>query len=459
MHKEMDAGSFRDPAGFVYRSEGILLRQVNRGYDGGLRLYHSSGLYDKLCSDGLVIPHRLLDNTSAYDDRAAAVAAPEIVPTISYPFEWSFSQLKDAALCTLDIQMTALRFGMWLKDASAYNIQFHHGRPIHIDTLSFDPAVDGAPWPAYRQFCEHFLAPLVLMSRTDVRLGQLLKVHLDGIPLDLAVHLLPASTRLSPGLAVHLYAHAAAQSRHKSASAAAKSVAISPTQRMGLIDNLRWTVSQLKPHRQTTVWGEYYADTNYSEESMQSKRSITEDLLSRIDAPKTTLWDLGANTGEFSRIAADIGWNVVAWDMDHNAVETHYLAIRQQGRTDLLPLIQDLTNPTPGFGWAGCERKSLLDRAPVGAVMALALVHHLAIGNNVPFPQIASLFHRTAPWAVVEFVDRDDTQVQRLMSTRHGDFAHYTKDLFEQGFGELFHTVAETHIPGTHRTLYLFHTR
>ena len=206
--------SFRDPSGFLFTRDGVLYRQVNQVYAEDYRKLMDSGLYAKLVKAGLLIPHTEVDIEPANKKLAFKVLCPEYVPFISYPYEWSFGQLKDAALATLSIQKRALKAGMVLKDASAYNIQFQRGKPTLIDTLSFEIYQEGEPWVAYRQFCQHFLAPLALMAYQDVRLSQLLRVYIDGIPLDLASELLPARTRWNLGLATHIHLHARAQKRY-----------------------------------------------------------------------------------------------------------------------------------------------------------------------------------------------------------------------------------------------------
>src|SRR6185503_16964008 len=198
------SASFRDPSGFLFSRGGVLYRQVNRKYEQEYARLMESGLYEKLVKAGLLIPHLEVDEAPAESEVTRAFAykiiQPERAPFISYPYEWSFGQLKDAALATLSIQRRALKVGMSLKDASAYNIQFVRGKPTLIDTLSFEIYKEGQPWVAYRQSCQHFLAPLALMALKDVRLNQLLRVYIDGVPLDLASGLLPAKTRLNFGL-------------------------------------------------------------------------------------------------------------------------------------------------------------------------------------------------------------------------------------------------------------------
>jgi hypothetical protein len=208
------SASFRDPSGFLFTDNGILYRQINRAYSKDYARLMDSGLYDRLIKASLLIPHVEADHAPVESEAAFKVIQPERVPFISYPYEWSFSQLKDAALATLSIQKRAMKLDMSLKDASAYNIQFVRGKATLIDTLSFEIYKEGEPWVAYKQFCQHFLAPLALMAYRDVRLSQLLRVYIDGMPLDLASELLPAKTKFNFGLLTHIHIHAGAQKRY-----------------------------------------------------------------------------------------------------------------------------------------------------------------------------------------------------------------------------------------------------
>lgn len=455
MNRTRVAGSFRDPSGSVFIAYGILYRQIQRSYAERYHRLMASGLYDALARDGMLIPHEEVD-LPPLGDEGWRVIRPERVGFISYPYEWSFSQLRDAALTTLQIQATALSFGMTLKDASAYNIQFHHGRPVFIDTLSFDAYREGTPWVAYRQFCQHFLAPLALMCYTDVRLWQLLRSDIDGIPLDLAARLLPWTARLNLGLAMHLLAHARYQQRVTDGPANQMGnphAAVSRLATEGLLDNLRDTVSNLRLPIRRSVWSHYYTATNYSSAGFTHKHELVSAFLDEI-TPRT-VWDFGANTGEFSRLASQRGSETIAFDFDPLVVEACYQRCKQDGETHLLPLVLDLTNPSPASGWAHTERASLLDRAPVDAVLALALVHHLAIGNNVPLGDIAKFLHRCGRHLIIEFVPREDSQVQRLLSTREDIFTHYHQAGFEQAFGEYFTLRHREPIRETERVLYL----
>ena len=417
----------------------------------------SSGLYEALVRDGLLIPHEEVGDIPPERPGIYKTIKPEPVPFISYPYEWCFSQLKDAALTTVAIPKKALEFGMSLKDASAYNIQFHNGRPVLIDTLSFEEYREGEPWVAYRQFCQHFLAPLALMSHTDVRLSQLLRVYIDGIPLDLASKLLPGSTKFSLTLGTHIHLHAKSQERYADKAEKPKSGRVGKMAFMGIISSLESAVKGLNWKPAGTEWAEYYDMTNYGDQSFSAKQELVRRYLCGV-RPRT-VWDLGANTGLFSRIAAKEGMLTVASDIDPAAVERGYLDCRQRGEKNLLPLVLDLTNPSPAIGWENRERMSFLERGPADAVMALALVHHLAIGNNLPLGHIAQFLAGIGRDLIIEFVPKSDSQVQRLLTTREDIFPDYTTEGFEAAFRPCFDITEQAPIPGSDRTLYLMTKR
>lgn len=444
-------GSFRDPSGFLFTENGILYRQVNRKYRDDYEKLTGSGLYGRLVEAGLLIPHEETDQ-SGITPEAWKVIRPERVPFISYPYEWSFSQLKDTALLTLDIQQAALDAGMTLKDASAYNVQFHRGKPVFIDTLSFETYREGKPWEAYRQFCQHFLAPLFLMSRTDIRMNQLLKIYIDGVPLDLAARLLPASTKWNFSALMHIHLHARSQKKYEHEGVAGKTVQIPLRNLKALIISLRSAVSGLKLPKQGTEWGEYYTFTNYSDDSFKHKAEIIGRFTEA--ARPATLWDLGANTGLFTRIAAGKGVNCVAFDIDPLAVEANYRQVKQEGTKNLLPLVTDLTNPSPALGWNNEERPGFSGRTLPDAVMALALIHHLAISNNLPFRKIASFFAGLCPTLIIEFVPKSDSQVKKLLESRTDIFGEYNEEAFVREFGNFFEIADREQVAGSERTVY-----
>jgi ribosomal protein L11 methylase PrmA len=452
-------GSFRDPSGYVYLRDGEIYRQVNRSYQEDYDRLVDSGLCQKLVGGGLLIPHVEVGIEYAAGERAYQVIKPQQIPFISYPYEWCFSELKDAALLTLEIQQRAFDSGMSLKDCSAYNVQFAGGKPVFIDTLSFERYREGQPWVAYRQFCQHFLAPLALMSYVDIRLHRLLRVYLDGIPLDLASQLLPRRTQLNFGLLSHIHLHAKAQERYSDSSVSSTTRQVGRTSFLGLIDSLRSTVSKLSWQAGGTEWHDYYDRTNYSSAAFDRKQQIVADMLDRITPTPQSVWDLGANEGLFSRIASNKGIRTISFDIDPAAVETNYLQSRAAERSDLLPLVLDLTNPSPGIGWANQERMSLIERGPVDTAMALALIHHLAISNNLPFSKIADFLSKICHTLIIEFVPKSDSQVQRLLSSREDIFSEYDQATFEVEFGKFFSIERREPIRETERTLYLMELR
>jgi ribosomal protein L11 methylase PrmA len=448
--------SFRDPDGYVFRRDGEVYRRVAASYLPTLSLLHDSGLYDALDDAQMLVRHE----TTAELDSGVEIK-PEQVPYVSYPYEWSFSELKAAALLTLDVQKKAIAHGMSLKDASAYNIQFFGSRPCFIDTLSFEPLDASSPWVAYRQFCEHFLGPLALMAYVNPELNKFIRVHLEGIPLDTTVRMLPRRTRFRYSLLVHLHLHARSQRKYAGAGSGGTGQ-VSTKSRMNkdllnaLIDSLIAAINGCRLPRATTEWGDYYAETNYSDASMADKEQIVDAWIAAHGQPGETVHDLGANTGRFSRIAADRGHYVVAHDVDWLAVERHFTTLRERDDVRILPLQLDISNPTPAIGWALNERESFLQRCESGFVLALALIHHLAIGNNTPLPQIAAFFAQIARKLIIEFVPKQDSQVQRMLATREDIFPDYHEEGFEQAFLFHFRIVEKRPVASSARVIYLF---
>jgi hypothetical protein len=459
MSHALSAVSFRDPAGFVYRQQGDLRRQVNLVYREHYDQLMASGLYEELARDRLLIPHEELEDLAWEPGLAYKVIRPEPIEFISYPYEWSFSQYQDAALATLEIQRRALGRGMTLKDCSAYNVQFQRGRPIFIDTLSFEAYREGSPWVGYRQFCEHFLAPLALMSLKDHRLNQLARANIDGIPLDLAVRLLPIRSRFRWGLLMHLHLHASLQKAHahRAVPPAGARMRIGRGAVLGLIDSLESAVRRLRWRPSDRGWASYDQDLPYTPEEFELKGRLIRELLDRAQA--RTVWDLGANTGAFSRIASEMGLSTVAFDFDPACIDRIYLEARDRGETRLRPLVLDLFNPSPGSGWFNRERASVFDRGSPDVVMALALIHHLAFTGNQPLDNQAEFFRTLAPWLVIEFIPEADPQVRSLSARRLGAHHEYNRDTFEKCFGKHFSIILAEPVTELGRTLYLMRRR
>jgi len=457
-----NAGSFRDPAGFVFAHKGTIYRQVNKAGKPDYEYFIKSGLYAKLAGEGLMVAHEevILHDLPA-DPERYKIIKPTKIPFITYPYEWCFSQLKSAALLTMHIQKTAIGHGMILKDASAYNVQFFGNRALFIDSLSFRVYKPGAPWDGYRQYCEHFITPLAMAAYGYIGAIKALRANLDGIPLAEAARTLPARARLRRGLAVHLYLHATSRRRYDSrAEDGTKERKVSKLAMSGLISSLEKTVKRLDPPKQTTQWGEYYSDTNYSESAFKAKRETVAKKLMSIKPMPRIVWDLGANDGTFSEIAAAMGIYTLAFDIDPGAVELNFAKERSPVMAGLLlPVLQDLANPSPALGWAHGERLSLEQRGPADVLVVLALIHHLAIGNNLPLERIAEYFSGLGKFMIIEFVPRSDSKAKILLRHRANMFHDYTASNFERVFSRYFTIVEKEAVTDSQRVIYLLKSK
>ena len=449
---QREPSSFRDRSGFVYYENGLIYRQINESYRQQYEKLMRSGLYEKLVSQGRMIEHATIAKADTPRE-IYAVIQPEYVPFISYPYEWSFGELKDAALATLQIHRQAIDYGMILKDASAYNIQFIKGQPKLIDTLSFDFYQEGSAWVAYGQFCRHFLAPLYLMAYADIRLSQLMRIYIDGIPLDLASKLLHGKGGL--GAKQHIVWHSKSIDRHAEDGKISKKrveVKINNFNFIALIDSLIRAVGKIEVRKVKTEWAEYYKSINYSEVAWSDKERIITRFIKEMNCP--SVWDFGANDGHFSRLALQNGArSVVAFDIDPIAVENNYQQAKRN-KENILPLVFDLINPSPGIGFANQERLPIILRQHPDCILALALIHHLAISNNLPFENIAAWFSKLSEHLIIEFVPKEDTQVQTLLATREDIFPDYARHHFENALGIYYDIIACETVTNSDRLIY-----
>ena len=450
--------SFRDPSGYVFNFEGKFYRAVHNSYKQNLNLFEGSGLYEKLLDRKQILAYENVEITKfdlSHD--VCKILLPEQLKHISYPYERCFSQLQDAALLTLDIQETSLQYGMSIKDASAYNIQFHKGLPVLIDTLSFEKYEEGKPWVAYQQFCQHFLAPLLLASYVDIKSLKLLQIYIDGINLDYTVKQLPMLAIIKPMVFMHIYLHAKAQNKNadnvKSVKKNIRKVSL-----LGLIGSLKSLIKSLKWKPKRTEWGNYYSDTNYSDLSMENKRNIIDSLINEVKPQ--FLWDIGGNNGEFTRLASSKGIESILFDIDYAAIEKSYQKTKLEDEKNISAFVADFTNPSPGIGWNNRERLSIIERGSADTVLALALIHHLCISNNLPFSYLANFFVKiTSKFLVIEFVPKSDSQVQRLLKTRDDIFSYYTEDCFKNEFSKFFSIIKSIVVDDSERIIYLMQKR
>lgn len=441
--------SFRDPAGYIYYKNNKVYRRINRCYFRQYDYLMKSGLYKELVNNGYLVKHREIERCKDY-----IIIEVEKILFISYPYEWCFEQLKDAALLTLTIQKIALKYNMILKDASGYNISFFNGKVIFIDTLSFEFYEEGVPWGAYGQFCRHFIAPLLLMKYVDENSNCLLKNYIDGIPIPFANNILKNRGGLVGWQ--HIRLHSKAILKNNDNIDNVRKVKIGKNNIINMVNMMIRQINKLSRKNVVTEWDNYYDNTNYSDISEESKINLVKDYLEFIKFKKDDIiWDLGANDGKFSRIASLMVSNVISFDIDINAVNRNYNLVKKDEQSGILPLILDLTNPSPAIGFGGCERKSFSDRAPVKCVMALALIHHIAISNNVPFMEIADWFSKLGEYLIIEFVPKDDSKVEKLLKTREDIFDNYNIKSFEKCFSEYFEILKKNNINKSKRIIYL----
>jgi hypothetical protein len=443
--------SFRDNSGFIYTENGEVFRVINEIYRSQYTFLMTSGLYDDLVSKNLLISHEEVTGNweSGYN-----IIKPFQLPIISYPYSWSFSMLKDAALLTLKIQKEVLAKGMVLKDASVYNVQFVGVTPMFIDTLSFEYYQENTPWIAYSQFCQHFLAPLALMSYTDVSLNKLLLSNIDGIPLPLVAKLLPFRAKLNFSLYLHIFTQAKFEKKVNTASPIKVESVLSKKALLNIINSLYDVIKNLKVNDKNTVWDEYYqkdVDNAY----LLNKRSIIEGFLKTIKPSR--LLDLGANDGYFTQLARECtDAYILSYDIDTNCVERNYLNLKNNNTQYVTPLHIDVMNPDPSIGWYNQERESIWKRTNVDTILALAIVHHLCIANNLPLDYLATFFAENCDNLIIEFVPKSDIKVQILLANREDIFDDYSEEYFEEAFLKFFVMKNKVILIPTERILYEF---
>lgn len=450
--------SFRDPSGYVFAEGNRIKRIIYPIYFKQYDALTESGMFDILFKKKALIPHTELNRSHAQIELES-----QKIPFISQPYEWSFLQYKHAALLTLQIQKECLQNGFTLKDASAFNITFFEGKPIFIDTLSFDFYEADQPWKAYKQFITHFLGPLALCHYYGLEHLKTLAMHIDGIPLHMLSKQLPLKSHFSPTLFTNIHLLAKYDAKYaESENAATSKRKLSKSSQIKLIDSLYDYIKNLKVN-EATEWNDYYNQTNYEEAAFEHKKNLTRDWFATINGKK--LLDLGGNDGTFSRILKDTAELLVVADIDANAVEQNYRQVIKAKETNILPIVADFLNPPAAYGFNNEERASLLDRLaalqPDGC-LALAVIHHLTLSGNVPFSMSARFFAGIAPNLLIEFPTREDSWVTFLLDNKrdfreHFDF--YNEVNFENAYADYFEIVQKENIPNSHRILYTMKAR
>ncbi len=448
--------SFRDPTGYVFHEDGLFKRVVTPYGQTNYETYVASGLHAKLAERGLVVDYHEEPVPSSARADLHTILVPEQIPFVSYPYEWCFDQLKDAALLTLDVQDEALACGMSLKDASAYNVQFIGSKPVFIDLSSFE--VDqGGPWIGYEQFCRHFLGPLLLMQRVQPDFNRFLCAELEGFPLDLVSRLLPRQTWLNPDILINIHLHARFRGGNTASAAAAPQ-----TRKSGLkanvLSSLRDAVKRTRPPADLGRWTQYETNRqHYSQTALDFK--LAEVRRTLVELQPKTVYDLGGNSGEYSAEATQWAGYCVSLDSDAGCVTENYRRAKEAQSRSLLPLMMDLKSPSPDAGFGLSERSGLLDRPTADLALVLALIHHLRVTARAPFRRIAQFLAGLAKSALIEFVPITDPMVRELMGAREDPLDDYTLDGFRDAFDEFFELSHHADIPDSGRTLWFARRR
>ncbi|HZJ29491.1 MAG TPA: hypothetical protein VFD37_05835 [Solirubrobacterales bacterium] len=402
----------------------------------------------------------------------------ERIPFVSYPYEWTFGMLRDAALLQLDLQLAALAEGMTLKDATPYNVQFRGAEPTFIDIGSFEVLPEGSPWVGYRQFCMLNLYPLLLQAYKDVPFHPWLRGSIDGIAPTDAAKLFGFRDRFRKGVFMHVAMHGRMERRNQAREGGdvrrdLKEAKFKPEMIEANVRGLRKLVAGLTWKAGETAWTGYRADNTYSDDDAARKQEFVRAVAAEARPP--LVWDMGCNDGAYSRIAAESAEQVIAFDYDHATVDAFYRSLRTARLAGadadagtpsadaardarILPLVANLADPSPGLGWRGLERRTLEDRGSPDLVLALALIHHVSITANVPIAEFLDWLRGLECAAVIEFPKREDPMVQRLLSGKgEGANADYDHENFEARLRERFQVAGSKQLPSNTRLLYHVH--
>ncbi|WP_125911787.1 class I SAM-dependent methyltransferase [Kiloniella majae] len=455
-------GSFRDPAGQVHELGGRIFRTVTQYGASAFSKVHATGFLTALADAGDLVPYEIVHDPEITKlfPHAEYVLEHKRLDYISYPYEWPFSLLKEAALLHLSIAIQALEKDIVLTDASAYNVQFVSSKPIFIDHLSFKPYTDREYWVGHRQFCEQFLNPLLLRAKLDIPHNSWFRGAQEGITNEDLSKILRLRHKFSLNILSHVVLPARFQTRARNTQlSGTKKISerkgIAKATYKSLLVQLKKWISTLQPkNMNNSTWGSYAEDNTYDDNENKLKAEFITEF---IQSTKPELiYDIGCNSGAFSEVALKAGAHQsIGFDFDKIAIEKAFKRATDKS-LNLLPLYLDAANPSPNQGWQQSERVGFAERASPDAILALAFEHHLAIGKNIPLPQVINWLVSLAPNGIIEFVDKSDPTVQAMLSMREDIFPHYTQSSFESALSDCAAIVKTNEITKNGRTLYWY---
>jgi SAM-dependent methyltransferase len=463
--QQQEPASFRDPANRVFYHDAEVRRGLRGPAVDDWRALVGTKFFARMVDEGSLCATEELDSAARPELAAGQfdlILRHERIPFVSHPYEWTFAMLRDAALLHLDLLAAAVPEGMITKDGTAYNLQWRGAQPTFIDIGSFERLRAGEPWAGYRQFCQTMLYPLLLQAHLGVDFQPWLRARVDGIEPDQMRRLFGGGRRWKAGVFKHVHLHDALQRRMAGASAGEvradlRAAGFSVELVLATVRSLRRLVQRLEWQPPTSHWSGYRQTCTYSDADAEAKRIFVDGVLSEAaaDGGLGLVLDLGANDGAYARLAAGHADQVVAVESDHAVTDALYRRLRDEGERRILPLVMDLADPSPGGGWRGVERAPFTGRAGADAVLALALVHHLAVGRNLPLPEVLDWLGGLGRLLVVEFVEPADPMANRLLANKPaGMFGDYRLEVFERLFEQRFTVRRREALPSGTRTLF-----
>ncbi len=455
----MDPGSYRDPGSRVFVEDGEVFRYIDeRSLANWRRLLETRFFVDGMASGTIIGTVEEMGHTIPDGTRWAAVLRHDLVPVISYPYEWTFSMLRDAALLQLDLLLAALSEGMILKDSTPFNVQFRGARPVFIDIGSFEILEEGEVWVGYRQFLAQFLYPLMLTANVGIPFEPWLRGQPDGITASQMRTVMSRRDLMSKSGLLHVSMLARAEAKQAGAGRDVRSefkeAGFSKEMIVANVKGLRKIVAGLSWDAGTTRWNEYATGCDHVALQRDAKADFVTQALEGHQF--ATVWDLGANDGHFSRIASKGAEQVLALDADYAVLDDLFVSVRADGPDNVLPLVQDLADPSPGLGWRGIERPPLIERSKPDLVLCLAVVHHLVIGRNIPLRSVIDWFVDLGASVVFEWVAPDDPMVLGLTANKkpHEIHVDYNEESLRGYLAEGFTIEREVEVPGGTRRLF-----
>jgi len=457
---QLEPGSFRDRTSRIFYSNGAVFRVLDEQSLKEWETLSSSKFFRGFIAEGKIVGTERVESDNSLNvtdtQNWKAVLRHQTIPFISYPYEWSFGMLKDAALLHADLLKAALKEGMILKDSSAFNIQWNGASPVFIDIGSFEGLRKGEPWVGYRQFCQMFLYPLMLQAYKDINFQPLFRGQIDGFEPEDFNKLMSFRDLFRKGVLLHVFLQAKAQMKYadtrKNVKNTLQSVGFSKELINNNVSNLRKTIEKLSWKRSRSQWSNYMNEHSYSDADHESKKSFVHEVTA--SRQWNLVWDLGCNTGTFSRIVAENSRYVLAMDTDHLAIEFLYQELKKEGNSKILPLVCNVADPSPNLGWRELERKNLISRGKPDLVVCLALIHHIVISSNIPLNEFIDWLASLESSLIIEFVTKDDPLVRKLLRNKEDQYRDYEKNYFENCLSASFEIIQSTELKSGMRKLY-----